>query len=59
MHWHCLQDDAVERQHVGPFWFRLAGNIVCDLFLYVHAKSSRAYPNRFSAPPLDLGSLVS
>jgi hypothetical protein len=26
----------VQRLHIAAFWFRLAGNIRVDLFLYVH-----------------------
>jgi hypothetical protein len=31
----------VQRLHVAAFWLRLAGNILLDLFSYVHANSGR------------------
>jgi hypothetical protein len=35
----------VQRLHVASFWFRLAGNILFDLFLHVHHFDSSCCDN--------------
>jgi len=36
--WYCLQNKPVQRQHLTAFGFRLTGQVLVDLFLYVHRR---------------------
>ena len=34
------QNEVMQLLHVAAFWFRMTRNVLFDLFLYVHIKSS-------------------